>query len=135
MADIFERASRGALRFESAVGDLTTEQLWRLPLTERGDKPDLDKLARAVNSELKSLDEGSFVKLKPDPRKTDLELKLDILKHIIDYKIGLQDAAVKAAEARARRERLLAALAKKEEADLAGLSRAEIEAEIAKIGD
>ena len=131
---IFERATRIKLRFPSTIGELTSEQLWDLPLTVRGAQPDLDKIARYVNSELKSIDEGSFVALTPDPRRADLELKLDILKHIIAAKIADADAAKTAASNAARRRKLLDVLAAKEDAELSGLTREQIEAEIAKIG-
>ena len=131
--DIFERASRAKLRIDSVVGLLTTEQLWDLPLTAKGDRPDLDKIARAVNSELKSIEEGSFVTLKPDPRKIELELKLDILKHVITAKLDAKAAAEKAAENAERKRKLLSALATKEEAQLVGMTKEQIEAEIAKL--
>ena len=131
--NIFERASRASLRFASVVGDLTTEQLWDLPLTAKGDRPDLDKLARAVNGELKSIEEGSFVNLKPDPRKTDLELRLDILKHVIQSKLDAKAVAEKAAENAERKRKLLSALASKEEAELVGMTKEQIEGEIAKL--
>lgn len=131
--NIFERASRGKLRFESSVGDLTAEQLWDLPLTAKGDRPDLDKLARGVNSELKGLEEGSFVQITPDPRKTELELKLEILKHVIESKLADKARAEKAAENAERKRRLMAILATKEDEALAGKTKEEIEAEIAKL--
>ncbi len=131
--DIFERASRAKLRIDSVVGLLTTEQLWDLPLTAKGERPDLDKIARAVNSELKSIEEGSFVTLKPDPRKIELELKLDILKHVIQAKLDAKAAAEKAAENAERKRKLLAALSHQEEAALAGMTKEQIEAEIAKL--
>lgn len=132
--NMFERAARAKLRFLSCVGDLTTEQLWDLPLTAKGERPNLDAMARAVNRELKSLEEGSFVTLTPDPRKTDLELKLDILKHVIESKMAAKAAAEKAVETADRKRRLLAALASKEDAALQGMTKEQIEAEIAKIG-
>lgn len=131
--NIFERATRCKLRFQSCIGDLTTEQLWDLPLTAKGERPDLDRMARAVNRELKSLVEESFVTVKPDPRKTDLELQLDILKHVIEAKLTAKAAAEKAAENAERKRKLLAALAHKEEAELTGMSKDQIEAEIAKL--
>lgn len=131
--NIFERASRAQLRFDSTIGLLTTEQIWELPLTAKGERPDLDKLARAVNSELKSIEEGSFVNITPDPRKSDLELRLDILKHVIDAKLTAKAAAEKAAENAERKRKLLSALASKEEAELSGMSKDQIEAEIAKL--
>ena len=131
--NIFERAARIKLRFASSVGDLTTEQIWDLPLTEKGQRPNLDTLARAVFTELKSLEEGSFVTLKPDPRKADLELRLDILKHVIAAKLEAKAAAEQAAENAERKRKLLSALASKETAELAGMTKDQIEAEIAKL--
>lgn len=131
--NIFERASRAALRFPTTVGLASTEQLWELPLTSKGNAPDLDKVARVVFTELKQIEEGSFVQLKPDPRKAELELKLEIVKHVIASKIADADAAQKAAETKARKQKLLAALAAKEDNELAGKTRAELEAEIAAL--
>lgn len=132
--NIFERASRCALRFDSAIGELTTEQLWQLQLTRKGDAVDLDKLARATYQELKGKEEVSFVNVKPDPRKEELELKLEILKHVIETKVASAQAAEKAHENAERKRKLLAALSAKEDAALTSMSREEIEAEIAKIG-
>lgn len=131
--DIFEKACRNKLRFESQIGLLNAEQLWDLPLTAKGERPDLDKLARAVHLELKGLDEVSFVNLTPDPRKSEMELQLDILKYIISAKLSAKAEAEKAADNAERKRRLLAALASKEDADLAGMSKEQIEAEIAKL--
>lgn len=133
--NIFERASRSKLRFASSIGMLSAEQLWDLPLTEnRRDRPDLDKIARNVNTELKGVTEDSFVQVNPDPRKADLELSLEIVKHIIASKIAAAKTAETAAINAERKRKLYAALAQKEEAELTGMSRSDIEAEIAKIG-
>jgi hypothetical protein len=131
--NIFEQASRMKLRFPSSVGDLTTENLWELQLTARGSQPDLDKVARAVHSQLRTLQEGSFVNLNPDPRVAELELKLEIAKHVIASKLADAEAAQKALELTDRKRRLLAALASKQDAELLSMSREEIEAEIAKL--
>lgn len=131
--DIFERASHSKLRFASSVGDLTTENIWDLPLTAKSDRPNLDGIARAVFSELKSLEEGSFVTLTPDPRKVEMELRLDILKHVIAAKLEAKASAEKAAENAERKRKLLSALASKEDAELVGMTKEQIEAEIAKL--
>lgn len=131
--NIFERAAREKLRFESPIGDLTAEQLWDLPLTSKSERPNLDSMARGVFAELKSLEEGSFVDIKPDPRKTAMELRLEILKHVIASSLEAKAAAEKASENAERKRKLLAALASKEEAELTGMSKEEIEAEIAKL--
>lgn len=131
--DIFERASRLSLRFRSDVGLLSSEDLWHLPLTSKGNALDLDTIARAVNKELKEIAEGSFVKRDPDPRQDRLELQLEILKHIIQEKLHAQAEAEKAVETAQRKRKLLGALAAKEEAELVGMTKEQIEAEIAKL--
>lgn len=132
--NIFERAARGKLRFNSTIGLLGTEQLWELPLVSKGDRPNLDAMARAVFLELKGLEEGSFVEVKPDPRKADLELRLELLKHVIAVKLELKAEAEKAVANAERKRKLLGALAAKEESELVGLTKEQIEAEIAKLG-
>lgn len=132
--NIFERAVRTKLRFPSPVGDLTTEQVWELNLTSKtANHPCLDSLARSAHSDLKEIEEGSFVEVKPDPRKTVLELRLDILKHIIQAKLDLKAENERAAENAERKRRLLAALNVKEEAELTNMSKEDLEKEIAKL--
>jgi len=46
--NIFERAARAKVRFSSAVGELTTEQLFDLPLTATGNRLSLDAVARDI---------------------------------------------------------------------------------------
>lgn len=47
MTDIFEIASRRKYRFPSAIGELTVEQLWDLPLTDPKRGATLDNVAKA----------------------------------------------------------------------------------------
>ncbi len=136
--DIFERAARTKLRFPSnlaPIGELTVEQLWDLPLTGKAGRIDLDTLARATFGELKGIEEASFVDTKPNPNKVLLELRLDILKHVIKAKQDAAVAAEKAAATRAYKEKLLHAKSSKEEQKLANMSEAEIDAELAKLSD
>lgn len=134
--NIFERASRGKLRFKSSVGMLCTEDLWDLPLTSKGDRPSLDNVARGVFNELKSIGETSFVDDAPNPAKAMFELQLEVVKHVIAAKKEAAENAQKAAEKRQLREKLQAAIAAKQEqalgaADLETLQKqlAELDAE------
>lgn len=131
--NIFERAARGKLRFMSTVGELTTEQLWDLPLTAKGEKPDLDRIAQGIYRELKGSEEMSFVVVKPDPRKVENELKLEIVKHVIEAKLTAEAIGKKAAETAERKRKLLAALAQKEDSELQGMTREQIQAQIAAL--
>jgi hypothetical protein len=122
---VFEIASRKKLRFPSQKGDLTSEQLWDLPLTS-ANKFDLDTIARGINGELKSITEDGFVQTKPDPRKPDLETALEIVKRVIAVKIEEKDAAEKKAANRVKRQKLLEALAEREVGDLKAKSKEEL---------
>lgn len=90
--NIFEQASATKLRFSSDRGDLTTEQLWDLPLQSKTSF-DLDSLAKAINRELKAADEESFISTSTNPAKVKLELQLELLKHIIG--VRMQEAEAK----------------------------------------
>ena len=58
---MFEKATRRKLRFTSAAGLLSTEDLWDLPLTSATGKANLDDIAKALNRRLKDAEEVSFV--------------------------------------------------------------------------
>lgn len=122
--EIFERASRANLHFETQVGRLTTNQLWDLPLTAIGQKVSIDGIYRRLNAELKTLDTDSLVQTKPDPRKVELTLQVDILKHIAASMLADKANAEKRADRMAKRERLLGAI---EAADTKALESKSIE--------
>ena len=124
--NIFETASRKSCRFPSPRGELTTEQLWTLPLLDARTGFDLDTVARTVNAGLKAVTEESFVNVRPDPRKDGFEIQLEIVKHIIDVKQAEAAAKLATAEKVAKRAKLLEALASKEEQEMAGMSKEDI---------
>ena len=107
----FEKATRLRLRFETSRGNLNVEDLWRLPLVE------LDKLAIALNKQLKESSEESFIKAKSKDNKL-LELRFDIVKHIIETLLSEDEEKKKAADKRAKREQLLDLIAKKKNQEL-----------------
>ena len=124
----FEKATRLRLRFETSRGNLNVEDLWRLPLAE------LDKLALALNKQLKESSEESFIKAKSKDNKL-LELRFDIVKHIIETLLSEDEEKKKAADKRAKREQLLELIAQKKNPELEGKSLEELEAELTKLED
>lgn len=124
--NIFEYATRMKLRFTSARGELTTEQLWELPLRSR-DGFDLDNIAKAVNKILKSEAEESFVRTD---RRTEAqekaEVALQVIKHIIAVKLAEEDSAKKRAANKVEKELLLKILAEKQAGELSALSAEEL---------
>lgn len=126
---MFEKAIKQKLRFDSVRGQLTTEDLWDLPLTSRNSF-DLDTIAKAVNSKIKEAQEESFVKVRSNPAQDKLTLQLDILKYIIADK--MQEAETKATTVarQQQRQKLEEVLASKQDDALKGLSVAELQAQI-----
>lgn len=110
--NIFENATRLALRFNSPVGALSTEDLWTLPLTASATRPNLDDIARELNRRLKEVEDESFVSTTRKDAK--LQLRFDVVKHIIDVKLSEQDAAKTVAANAARKQQLLDIIEKKQ---------------------
>lgn len=130
---MFEKATRQKLRFESNRGELTTELLWDLPLQSKSGF-DLDSVAKAVNQELKGVTEESFVETRTNPRKGELELKLEIVKHVIKTKQDENAAAANSVAKREERKRLEAILATKQASALEQLSEEEIQKRLDQLG-
>lgn len=132
MSNIFETASRKAYRFPSVRGQLTTEQLWDLPLTS-ATNPSLDAVAKSVNAELKNVTTESFVSVETNPAKGALETKLEIVKRIIAVRLAENEASRNAVAKKAEKEKLLDVLSRKQDASLESLSEDEIRARVAAL--
>jgi uncharacterized small protein (DUF1192 family) len=130
--NIFEYATRNNLRFASSRGLLTVEQLWDVPLRSSGDF-NLNAIAKAANKAWKDLIEESFVETAKTPEHTHRETALEIVKYIIETKIGEEAAAQKRAEDKIEKEKLLKILAEKQDGKLSDLSVAELKRRIAAL--
>ena len=128
MNDIFERATRLKLRFKSPLGGagLTTEQLFDLPLQSTLSKPSLESVALDIHAELKSYTEVDFLGLRPQPRKVELELQLQVVKRVIEIKKEENALARKKSSDAETRQLILAALAKKKGESIDALSEEEL---------
>jgi len=103
MSNIFENAARKKVRFEVGKGLVTVEDLWDMSLTA------LDIVAKAVNKKLKETEEESFIPTATNRNNSvsaELQLKLDLLKHVITVK----DEEQKSKLARSKRQADLAQL-------------------------
>lgn len=129
--NIFEKASRIGLTFESTKGLLSTEDLWNLPLDSLT-KTSLNSVAKAANKKLKSTEE-SFV--NPVSKADDIsQLQLDIVKHIIAVRIDENATKKLSAENAAKRERIREIIAQKQDADLLNKDEAELKKLLDEIG-
>lgn len=133
MSDIFATASRKKFRFASERGDLTTEQLWDLPLTSKNGF-NLNAVAIAVHNELKGLAEESFVEVSSNPRRRELEDMLEVVKHIIAVKQDEAKAATERVAKQALKRKLQEAIEAKEGEALLGASLDDLKAQLAALG-
>ena len=123
--NIFEQGTKLNLLFPTCRGHISILDLWNLPLTSK-DGFNLDAVARTVNTELKASTEESFVKPIVTTAAALLELRLEILKHIIASKIADISAATARKARSDERQRLLKLLDEKDEEKLKALSAEEI---------
>lgn len=82
--NIFEKATKIDLKFESKRGLLTPQDLWKLPLTSRS-SDSLDSIGLEVMKKLQENSTLSLVSTVSSKNETD-ELRLEIIKHIISVK-------------------------------------------------
>jgi hypothetical protein len=132
--DIFEYAIRNKLRFASARGELTLEQLWDVPLRSK-DGFDLDHIAKGANKAWKDISEESFVETAKTLEHVRREATLEIVKYVIGAKLVEEQAAKKRAENKIEKEKLLEILAEKQAGKLSELSEKELQRRIAALGE
>jgi hypothetical protein len=117
---MFELASRSKLRF-SYRGLISTEDLWDL-------KPEaLDEIYRSTNAELKEMSEDSLLDKKQTGAKV-IGLQVEIVKYIFEVKVAEAEAKKDARERKAKKERILEIIAKKQDEDLESKSLDELKA-------
>ena len=122
---MFEQASRTKLRFMTVKGAITVEDLWDLPLTGKG--VCLDELEKAANRAVKADVEESYVAKKSTLNASD-GLRLNILRHIIDYRLAQKERQAKQMENKAKKQKILAMIADKEDGALMDKSTDELKA-------
>lgn len=126
--NIFELAARGKIRFASnRFASLTVEDLFDLNLR------DLDDIAKGINRRINSEKEESFLSENKNPVQKDLQLRLEILKHVINVLETEQKARLEAASKAAKRQKLIDSLAQAEDRENAQKTPDQIRAELAAL--
>ncbi len=121
---MFEKATRLKLRFETTRWTISVEDLWDLSLT------DLDAVAISLHKLLRQAD-GTVSFVTPVAPSNDvLQLKFDIVKHVLDLRVKERDEAKMANERANKKQQLLEILSRKENAALEGKSSEELTAMI-----
>jgi len=125
---MFEKATRQKLRFTTIRGEVSTEDLWDIPLT--GKKGfNLDEIAKTLNRAIKDAEEESFVTPVTKSNET-LKLKFELVKHIIKTKLEERDLRIQEADKAAHKARILSLIAEKQDDALRGKSLEELEKEL-----
>jgi hypothetical protein len=115
----FQKASRLKLRFSTNKGELSTEDLWDLSLES------LDVIAKGVNKRLKDETEESFIG-KKSTNNTVLELKLELLKEVIEFKLKEKEAKALRSAKNAKLAQLKELANNKANEQMSGMSLEEI---------
>ena len=126
MENLFIQASRKKLRFTTGKGEVSTEELWTLPLTK------LDEMASDFDVEVEKLGKRSRLATKT-AASTELELKLGI----VDYIISVRQAEIQAQTDRLVKQqevqKLTELLNRKKDAKLEDLTVEELEAKLSSL--
>lgn len=118
MEKLFEMASKMKVRFNYR-GVITTEDLWDLDVRA------LDYIYKQLMVAKKESETESLL----EEKKTNpiLEVQIEIVKHIFDVKVEERKAAELQAENAAKKQKILAILARKQDAELENKSAEELE--------
>lgn len=111
---MFERASRLKLRFFHK-GVCSVEDLWDIPLQS------LDTLFKQLNTQSKEQKEESLLATKSLVDEV-IDLKTEIIKHVVKVRLLEQKAQQDNALAAARKQKLLGIVAEKQDDELRGMS-------------
>ncbi|EHT1484420.1 hypothetical protein KXE51_003400 [Salmonella enterica] len=120
---MFDKVTRLKLRFESNKGLLSVEQVWDLSLTA------LNEMAKSLSRQVKAAetDEEDFIGTKSNV-DSELQLRFDVVKHIIGVKLKERDDSKDAAERKANNQVILELIQRKKQQELEGKSVEELEA-------
>lgn len=121
MDQMFEKASRLNLMFESTKGLLNVTDLWRLPLTSNHGNVNLDDIAKSLHIKLRDDVQISFVNTDKAAVESEDSLRFEIVKHIINVRLAEQKEERSHIEKSAKKQQMLGILAQKEASDLMSL--------------
>lgn len=117
--NIFEYATRNKMRFPYK-GMISVEDLWDMPLDA------LDELYQNLNARKKAkYAEESLLKAKSKEDDV-IDIQIDIIKHIVSVKLEEKEKREKEAENRAKRQKIMAIMAARDDKALEEASDEEL---------
>jgi hypothetical protein len=99
---MFEIATRTKMRFPYK-GLVSVEDLWDLSVEN------LDVIYKTLNSQLKQAQEGSLLN-KRTKHDEEIDLQIEIIKHIVNVKLEDANARLKAKEQREKKQKIMISL-------------------------
>jgi hypothetical protein len=115
---MFEQATRMKLRF-ACKGLCTVEDLWDMSLLQ------LDEIYKRLNVDLRLRQEDSLLDVRTS-EGTALQLKINIVKHIVKTKLQEAEARENALLKAEKKRKILGIIAQKQDAELSELSTEEL---------
>lgn len=116
----FEAATRSKMRFPFK-GLISVEDLWDLPLQS------LDGVFKTLNTEAKLVNEESLLNTK-SKKNEELDLKIEIVKHIVKVKLEEQNKKLKEKEVKEQKQKIMETLSAKQEQSLQNKTPEELQA-------
>ncbi len=116
--NIFEYATRHKVRFPFK-GSISVEDLWDLRVE------DLDQIFKTLNTKQKQSQEESLLNVKNKEEEL-MEVQIAIIKYIVVVKLAEKEAQKKAVENKAKKQKILAIMAARDDKALENLSDEEL---------
>lgn len=124
---IFEKAARLKLRFDTPRGLLSAEDLWDLPLTSQRNIS-LNSIAQDAYKTVNTNDVPDFITGSTPASNTEAQLRLDLVKHVIDVRKEENAATTNAAAKREQKQKIMELLEEKQHDELKSKSPEELRA-------
>lgn len=124
---MFIVATRSKMRFPFR-GAISVEDLWDLT------PQNLDVVFKTLNSELKQIQEESLLNTKTETNK-ELEVKIEIVKHIVKTKLEEAALQLKAKEKKEQKQKIMSILSLKQDEELQNKTAEELKDLLEKLDD
>lgn len=130
--ELFEKASRDRLRFNTSKGMLSIEDIWSLPLTSESGKVNLYDIGNDLHKNLKDVTDAPFFSTE---KKADsgVQMAFDVIRRVIEVRKAEAAALAEDRKRSEKKQQILALLADKEIESLKGKSAEELRAALAAL--
>ena len=132
MKNMYQKAAELKLRFDSAKGLISVEDLQDLPLRSTNGAS-LNEVAIRIHNAMESNETLDFIEDKT-PTNTTNQLRMDIVKDIIENKLATIAASQQRAENKIQREKIMEILEQKSDSAMLKKTPAELRKMLDKLG-